>query len=96
MTIIRKDTNEAQDEIRRIIKSALVGTLIDSRINSESPQLYENSKVVLERRYLGKDRNGNVLEDFEDMFTRVAENLAEAESNYNDSNEANQEAVDEF
>ena len=69
MTIIRKDTNEAQEEIRRIIKDALVGTLIDERINSDAPELYDNSKVVLERRYLGKDREGNVLENFEDMFT---------------------------
>ena len=69
MTIIRKDTNEAQEEIRRIIKAALVGTLIDERMNSDAPELYDNSKVVLERRYLGKDREGNVLEDFEDMFT---------------------------
>ena len=69
MTIIRKDTNEAQEEIRRIIKDALVGTLIDERINSDAPELYDNSKVVLERRYLGKDREGNVLENFEDMFS---------------------------
>ena len=96
MTIIRKDTNEAQEEIRRIIKAALVGTLIDERINSDAPELYDNSKVVLERRYLGKDREGNVLEDFEDMFTRVAENLAEAESKYDDSAEAKERAVAKF
>ena len=96
MTIIRKDTNEAQEEIRRIIKAALVGTLIDERINSDAPELYDNSKVVLERRYLGKDREGNVLEDFEDMFTRVAENLAEAESKYDDSPEAKEKAVAKF
>tara|TARA_Y100000817_G_scaffold10542_2_gene8390 strand:- start:501 stop:2831 length:2331 start_codon:yes stop_codon:yes gene_type:complete len=96
MTIIRKDTNEAQEEIRRIIKAALVGTLIDERINSDAPELYDNSKVVLERRYLGKDREGNVLEDFEDMFTRVAENLAEAEGKYDDSAEAKEEAVAKF
>ena len=96
MTIIRKDTNDTQDEIRKIIKNALVGTLIDARINSDAPELYDNSKVVLERRYLGKDRSGNVLENFEDMFTRVAENLAEAETNYDNSKSAKQDAIDEF
>ena len=45
MTIIRKDTNEAQEEIRRIIKDALVGTLIDERINSDAPELYDLSLI---------------------------------------------------
>ena len=39
----------------------------------------ENSSTVLQRRYLAKDREGRVIEEPEEMFRRVARNLAEAE-----------------
>ena len=50
-------------------------------IKSEVPglEISKNSYEVLKRRYLGKDREGNVLEDPSEMFWRVARNLAEAE-----------------
>ncbi len=38
--------------------------------------------TVLERRYLKKDRSGAVIETPEDMFRRVAKNIAEAENLY--------------
>ena len=38
---------------------------------------------VLKRRYLIKDDEGNIIESPEDMFRRVACNLAQAERNYN-------------
>ncbi|MBI5469548.1 MAG: adenosylcobalamin-dependent ribonucleoside-diphosphate reductase [Deltaproteobacteria bacterium] len=38
--------------------------------------------TVLERRYLKKDRSGTVIETPEDMFRRVAKNIAEAENLY--------------
>ncbi|MCF6249328.1 MAG: vitamin B12-dependent ribonucleotide reductase, partial [Desulfobacula sp.] len=43
----------------------------------------ENSRTVLERRYLKKDRSGQVCESPEQMFMRVAGHIAEAEKNYN-------------
>lgn len=43
----------------------------------------ENSKTVLERRYLKKDDAGKICETPEDMFRRVAAHIAEAEKNYN-------------
>jgi ribonucleoside-diphosphate reductase alpha chain len=41
--------------------------------------LTENALVVLEKRYLIKDIQGNILETPEDMFHRVAEHIAKAE-----------------
>ncbi|MCK5685917.1 adenosylcobalamin-dependent ribonucleoside-diphosphate reductase, partial [bacterium] len=46
----------------------------------------ENSKIVLERRYLKKDDSGQVCESPEQMFRRVANHIAKAEKNY-DTNE---------
>ncbi|MBI5144076.1 MAG: hypothetical protein HZA30_03310, partial [Candidatus Omnitrophica bacterium] len=44
--------------------------------------LSENAKKVLEKRYLKKDGSGNPVETAEDMFRRVAKNIATADSYY--------------
>ncbi len=44
--------------------------------------LSDNARVVLERRYLAKDDSGRSIETPEQMFARVAENVARAELNY--------------
>jgi len=44
----------------------------------------KNSKTVLERRYLKKDKSGKICETPEKMFRRVANHVAQAEKNYND------------
>lgn len=43
------------------------------------PVLTENAITVLERRYLAKDDQGNVIETPDEMFQRVANHLATAE-----------------
>jgi ribonucleoside-diphosphate reductase alpha chain len=48
------------------------------------PVLSENAKRVLERRYLRKDNKGRPVETPEQMFRRVAHNIAKAEKNYGD------------
>ncbi|TYP47440.1 intein/intein [Thermosediminibacter litoriperuensis] len=45
-------------------------------------RLTENSRVVLEKRYLAKDEEGRVVETPEDMIERVARAVARAEENY--------------
>ncbi|MBD3291729.1 MAG: ribonucleotide-diphosphate reductase subunit alpha, partial [Armatimonadia bacterium] len=45
-------------------------------------QLTDNALTVLGRRYLKKDMDGNVVERPEDMFRRVAENIASADGEY--------------
>lgn len=46
-------------------------------------ELSENAKKVLTRRYLKKDEKGNTIETPEEMFRRVANNVASADSLYN-------------
>jgi len=59
-------------------------TLLDSKDPKlPKPKLSNNSITVLERRYLKKDENGKVIETPEEMFIRVAHNIAEMELNYN-------------
>ena len=44
--------------------------------------LSENAIKVLQRRYLKRDEEGNLLEQPIDMFIRVARNIASAEKRY--------------
>ena len=77
---------------RQRIAEALTAHGIVERIEDRLPELTENAKVVLERRYLSKDRSGTILEDVDGMFRRVARNLSEADLNYGAS-EAERQAA---
>ncbi len=52
---------------------------------SERNSLGENAIRVLESRYLRKDAEGNVIETPDQMFRRVAANVAAAEARYGDA-----------
>ncbi|HOO71046.1 MAG TPA: vitamin B12-dependent ribonucleotide reductase [Spirochaetota bacterium] len=55
----------------------------DIAINSSiKPNLADNARVVLEKRYLIKDEKGNVIETAEDLFRRVAMVAASADFAY--------------
>ncbi len=45
-------------------------------------ELTQNALTVLERRYLVKDENGNLIETVEDMFRRVAHAIAASDLKY--------------
>jgi ribonucleoside-diphosphate reductase alpha chain len=45
-------------------------------------ELSSNAKIVLQKRYLLKDGSGNIVETPEEMFMRVARNIAQAEKVY--------------
>ena len=50
--------------------------------------LSDNARVVLERRYLAKDEHGRIVETPEQLFQRVAHNIAGAEASYGDARQA--------
>ena len=81
---------------RRNISAALSDAGVAEQINRRSGELSPNAEVVLRRRYLSKDRDGNVLEDADGMFRRVAHNLSEADRNYGASETERQATEDRF
>ncbi len=78
------------------IAAALTDAGITKQINDRSEELTENARVVLARRYLSKDREGNVLEDPDGMFRRVARNLSLADLNYGATEQERKATEDEF
>ncbi|MDR0398975.1 MAG: hypothetical protein LBH33_04155, partial [Endomicrobium sp.] len=53
-------------------------------LSNKKISLEKNALTVLEKRYLRKDENGKVIEKPEDLFYRVAQNIAQADKNYDD------------
>ena len=70
------------DAVRRRIRDAMTAAGVAEEYNNRNGELTDNARVVLQRRYLSKDREGNVLEDPEGMFRRVARNLSQSELEY--------------
>lgn len=79
--------------VRRRIRDAMVAAGLGDAGNNGTDQLTDNAKVVLQRRYLSKDREGNVLEDPDGMFRRVAHNLSQSDLKY-DATEAQRAAAE--
>ncbi len=48
-------------------------------------EISKNAMTVLEKRYLGKDENGNVLETVEQMFRRVSDTIAAVDASYDNT-----------
>ncbi len=78
--------------IRRALESA---GILREREN-DTGRITPNSQVVLERRYLSKDREGNVVEDTPEMWRRVAHNLSLPELDHGADEQRRQEVEDEF
>ena len=78
------------------ITAALIGAGVAEELAQVTPEFTENSKVVMDRRYLSRDRQGRVLEDPEGMFRRVAHNLSQADLNYGATEEQRQATEEEF
>ena len=74
----------------------MVAAGIAESYNERTGELTDNARVVLQRRYLSKDREGNVLEDPEGMFRRVAHNLSQSDLEYGATEEERQATEDAF
>jgi ribonucleoside-diphosphate reductase alpha chain len=48
-------------------------------------KISSKSKIVLEERYLRKNEKGEIVETPEEMFRRIARNIASADTKYNDT-----------
>jgi ribonucleoside-diphosphate reductase alpha chain len=59
-------------------------------------ELTENARIVLGKRYLKKDEQGNALEEPETMFWRVAKTIADVDANYGASEAAVGEVARQF
>tara|TARA_E500000331_G_scaffold19335_1_gene17067 strand:- start:1263 stop:3644 length:2382 start_codon:yes stop_codon:yes gene_type:complete len=59
-------------------------------------EINENAQVVLEHRYLLKDNNGDLAEDADGLFRRVADALAKPDKAYGATKEEVDETAEEF
>ncbi len=59
-------------------------------------KLSENALVVLQSRYLQKDKDGNIIETPEELIERVAKFIAEADRNYGADDKIVAKTKDEF
>ena len=84
------------DVVRKRIRDAMVAAGIAASYNQRTGELTDNARVVLKRRYLSKDREGNILEDPDGMFRRVAHNLSESDLLYGVSNTERQDTERRF
>ena len=99
MTAIRQNSDRSgasDNQRRKQVVSALIAEGIAQQVGDRTPELTDNASVVLERRYLSKDRDGNVVEDSDGLFRRVAQNLSQAELHYGASETQRQAVEDEF
>lgn len=62
----------------------------------KEPKISDNARVVLEKRYLSKDKNGNLTETPLAMFERVARHIAKADTSYGASTEDAEKTYNEF
>ena len=65
-----------------VVGTASNGTSAAPASAGDDVPISDNARVVLEKRYLRKDSDGNVVETPEEMFRRVAHAIAEPETLY--------------
>ena len=61
-------------------KDGWVNTEIEKKF--QSAKISDNAKIILEKRYLRKNKNGEITETSDEMFKRVANALSKPEINY--------------
>ena len=96
MASTKQSSGISISDVRRRVKEALEASGDLDKITSASPELTENAKAVLKRRYQAKDRDGSVVEEPDQMFRRVANNLTQADRNYGASETELRATEEEF
>ena len=89
-------SNVSIDDRRQRMAAALTAEGFAGWLSEAAPEFTENAQVVLQRRYLSRDREGTVLEDIDGMFRRVASNLSQADLEYGATEAERQATEDEF
>ncbi len=74
--------SETAADIKIRVMDALATAGLVQKLTQPNPGLTDNALAVLHRRYQAKDREGNVIEEPDQMFRRVAQNLALADRRY--------------
>ena len=82
MTSAANRPETATADIRIRVMDALNNAGLVQKLTQPKPGLTDNALAVLHRRYQAKDREGNVVEEPDQMFHRVAQNLAQADRRY--------------
>ena len=82
MTSAANRPETATADIRIRVMDALNDAGLVQKLTQPNPGLTDNALAVLHRRYQAKDREGNVVEEPDQMFRRVAQNLAQADRRY--------------
>ena len=82
MTVTSSDLRTSNTTIRQRVMKALVADGLMDPQRGPKPRITSNAEVVLQRRYLAKDREGKPVEVVDQMFRRVARNLAGADRLY--------------
>ena len=91
-----QNSDRCQYEPTTRIAAALFDAGIAMKKAERVSTITQNAETVLKRRYLSKDRNGNIVEDVDGMFRRVAYNLSQADLLYDDSEESRKHTEETF
>ena len=77
-----EEPTSSSTTVRRRVLGALVADGLMDPQRGPNPRITSNAEVVLKRRYLARDREGKPVEVVDQMFRRVAQNLAGADRLY--------------
>ncbi|MFL2665033.1 MAG: vitamin B12-dependent ribonucleotide reductase [Dehalococcoidia bacterium] len=74
----------------------MINTDPETNYEFQPAEISENANVVLEKRYLQKNSNGDIIETPNEMFKRVAKALVQPEKNYEKSDDEMKNIENDF